>query len=138
MGFRKVTLGLRSLRSRERGSRIPSGTMVFSPGAPNLLMLGHFSLFFRICSAFFGFPHSSWLFPSICFHFSRFFFDFSSILGRFREDFSMIFDTFSKHAKTCGSQQNTAWAHEFGRSAPQRNRKSWRQKAKKRCECMIL
>ena len=52
--------------------------------------VGTIFAFFRICSAFFGFPHSSWLFPSICFHFCRFFFDFSSIwqvLKRFFDDF---------------------------------------------------
>ena len=94
MGFRKVTLGLRSLRSREWGFAIPSGKGYFWFWRLKLTQVGTFFAFFRICSAFFGFPHSSCLFPSICFHFSRFLFDFSSILGRFREGFSMIFDTF--------------------------------------------
>ena len=94
MGFRKVTLGLRSLRSREWGFAIPSGKETFWFWSLKLAQVGTIFAFFHICSAFFGFPHSSWLFPSICFHFSRFFFDFSSILSRFREGFSMIFDTF--------------------------------------------
>ena len=94
MGFRKVTLGLRSLRSREWGFAIPSGKETFWFWSLKLAQVGTFFAFFRICSAFFGFPHSSWLFPSICFHFFRFFFDFSSIWGRFWEGFSMIFDTF--------------------------------------------
>ena len=94
MGFRKVTLGLRSLRSREWGFAIPSGTGPFWFWSLKLAQVGTIFAFFRICSAFFGFPHSSWLFPSICFHFFLFFFDFSSIWDRFREGFSMIFDTF--------------------------------------------
>ena len=94
MGFRKVTLGLRSLRSREWGFAIPSGTYFFWFWSLKLAQVGTFFVFFRICSAFFGFPHSSWLFPSICSDFFRCFFDFSSIWDRFREGFSMIFDTF--------------------------------------------
>ena len=94
MGFRNVTLGLRSLRSREWGFAIPSGKETFWFWSLKLAQVGTIFAFFRICSAFFGFPHSSWLFPSICFHFCRFFFDFSSIWGRFWEVFSMIFDTF--------------------------------------------
>ena len=100
MGFRNVTLGLRSLRSREWGFAIPSGKRPFWFWSLKLAQVGTFFAFFRICSAFIGFPHSSWLFPSICFHFSRFFFNCSSILGRFREDISMIFDTFFETCQT--------------------------------------
>ena len=58
------------------GVRHPVGQRIlFGSGASNWLKLALFSHFVRIRSAFFGFPHSSWLFPSICFHFSRFFFD---------------------------------------------------------------
>ena len=59
-------------------------------------MLRDFSHFFRIVHAFFGFPHSFWLLLSIFLVFSWFFFWFSSIWGGFREDFSTIFDMFSK------------------------------------------
>ena len=82
-----VFVKLRYLRSSQRGSRIPSGKETFWFWSLKLAQVGTFFTFFRICSAFLGFPHSSLLSPSICFHFSRFFFDFSSILGRFREVF---------------------------------------------------
>ena len=51
----------------ERGSSVSRrGKNFFSLEA----MLGHFSHFFRIFHAFFGFPHSSWLLPSIFVDFS--------------------------------------------------------------------
>ena len=93
-------MGLRSLRSRERGSRIPSGTDPFSVGAPNLLMLDNFSLCFRICNACFGFPRSSWLFASICSDlfsmFPRFLFDFGKVFGRFFDCFEYFFQKIGK------------------------------------------
>ena len=57
---------------------------------------------------------------------------------RFGESFGKTFRgfllLFSKHAKTFGSQQNTAWAHEFLRSALKKTNKFCHKTPKKRCK----
>ena len=99
MAFRKVTLGLRCLRSREWGFAISSGGEPFWFWSLKLAQVGTFFTFFRICSAFFGFPHSSWLFPSICFHFSRFFCDLGQVSGRFFDDVCYFFRNMPKRVE---------------------------------------
>ena len=43
---------------------------------------------------------------------------------------------FRKHAQTCGSQQDTAWAHESLRSAHKKTSDFCHKTAKERCEFM--
>ena len=67
--------------------------------------------------------------------------DFGWILGGFWKGLGLIFRwffaLFSKIAILLKSQQNTAWAHEFWRSALKKTCKFRQQKAKKRWEFTI-
>ena len=90
MGFRNITLGLRSLRSREWGFAIPSGTGYFWLWSLKLIQVG---TYFECVTHFLAFvTHLGFFhqFILICF-------DFSSILGGFREDFSMIVSYFFRN-----------------------------------------
>ena len=73
------------------GVRHPVGERIlFGSGASNWLKLALFSYFFASVAHFLVFLSHLGFF----YRFVLIFLDFSSILGRFREDFSMIFDTF--------------------------------------------
>ena len=89
-----MTVGLRSLRSRERGSPSCPGPNFFGSGASNWLKLALFSHFFAFVAHFLVFLTHLGFFH----RFVLIVIDFSSIFPRFgegfREGFSMIFDTF--------------------------------------------
>ena len=91
-----------------------------------------------LVSHFFAFVAHFLVFLTHLGFFHRFIFivlDFSSIFPRFWTGFGKVFRLFlilfSKHAKTCGSQQNTAWAHEFQRSALKKTSKFRHKTTKK-------
>ena len=102
MGFRKVTLGLRSLRSREWWFAIPSGKETFWFWSLKLAQVGTFLAWFRICSAFFfsslilAFSINLFSFFSI---FVWFFLDFGQVSRRFFDDFWYFFRNMPKRVE---------------------------------------
>ena len=95
----------------ERGSRVSRrGAVVFwSWGHFGSLfpLFSHFSRIFLFSALILASAINFFRFFLI---FLRFFLDLGGVSGWFFQRF-LIF--FRKHAQPCGSQQNTAWAHEF-------------------------